>query len=85
MSLTARIGVVIIWIASVFAVASLAAGQLRNEVPVASPSVISGADIGFRIEANRGQTPVGRLVIRVNGQWVEPDWTMKVEKATTPR
>ena len=41
-----------------------------ESVTPVTPSVVSGADIGFRIEGRRGQTPVVTLVIRVNGQWV---------------
>jgi hypothetical protein len=33
--------------------------------------VLSGSDLGFRIEGVRGGKPVGRLVVRQNGQWVE--------------
>lgn len=49
-------------------------------VPVPTPTVISGNDIGFRVEGLRGRTtPVGRLVIRVNGQWVEPELSEPVQ------
>ena len=37
--------------------------------PVQHP-VISGEDLGFRIESMDGNKPVGRLVIRRDGQWV---------------
>jgi hypothetical protein len=33
--------------------------------------VLSGSDVGFRIEGVRGGKPVGRLVVRQNGEWVE--------------
>jgi hypothetical protein len=33
--------------------------------------VLSGSDLGFRVEAMRGGKPVGRLVVRQNGEWVE--------------
>jgi hypothetical protein len=33
--------------------------------------VVSGSDVGFRIVGRRGNTPIGRLVIRQNGEWVE--------------
>src|SRR5678816_4136376 len=36
--------------------------------------VLSGPDFGFRIDPKaqaRGGSPVGQLVVRVNGQWVE--------------
>jgi hypothetical protein len=42
----------------------------RLPVPV-EPQVITGPDIGFRIEGVDGNTPIGRLVVRVNGRWVD--------------
>jgi hypothetical protein len=47
-------------------------GQVVGIQPV-TPTVISGADFGFRVEGNRGGTPVGTLVVKMNGQWVEAD------------
>jgi len=35
-------------------------------------TVVSGSDVGFRIDAWDGDTPVGRWVIRKDGRWVEP-------------
>ena len=43
------------------------------QVQPVTPTVVSGADFGFRIEGNRGGTPVGTPVVRMNGQWVEVD------------
>src|SRR5215207_9842423 len=39
------------------------------------PRVMTGADVGFRVEGLRGNTPVGRIVVRVNGDWVEAELT----------
>lgn len=46
--------------------------QSRAVVPVPEPVIVSGADIGFRIEGHDGTTPVGTLVVRVDGRWVAP-------------
>jgi hypothetical protein len=35
------------------------------------PVVLSGADIGFRMEGRQGSTPVGVLVVHVDGEWRE--------------
>jgi hypothetical protein len=35
------------------------------------PQIISGADIGFRVDLWDGETPVGKIVVRQNGKWVE--------------
>ena len=39
------------------------------------PRVMTGTDIGFRVEGLRGERLVGRLVVRVDGRWVETDLT----------
>jgi hypothetical protein len=63
-------GLVAMWVVSLFAVAAIAMAQTAV-VPLPSPVVLSGADIGFRIEGKQGEHPVGQLVVRINGQWVE--------------
>ena len=32
---------------------------------------VMGANVGFRIEAYKGDTVLGTLVVRVNGKWVD--------------
>jgi hypothetical protein len=71
MSLRARIGLVVVWVASLVAVAALAKAQVRMN-PLPSPVVLSGSDVGFRVEGLMGNTPAGTIVIRVNGKWVAP-------------
>jgi hypothetical protein len=66
---------------ALLAVGAWVYGQTFESQPV-TPTVVSGADIGFRIEGVKGDTPVGTLVIRVNGQWVEPDFGSGVQKLT---
>jgi hypothetical protein len=64
------------WIGSLLLAAGAGAaltaqGQRLPELQVTRP-VLSGADIGFRIEDyNRRGEPIGRLVVRVDGEWVE--------------
>jgi hypothetical protein len=38
-----------------------------------TPKVMTGPDVGFRVEGLRGNTPVGKIVVKVNGEWVEAD------------
>jgi hypothetical protein len=45
-----------------------------------TPTVISGSDLGFRIDSRRGNTPVGVLVVRINGQWVEVESSVGVKR-----
>ncbi len=35
-----------------------------------TPTVISGENFGFRIEGDRGGTPVGQFVVKQDGKWV---------------
>jgi hypothetical protein len=44
--------------------------QVR-EVEVVPPFVVSAANVGFRVEGQRGNTPVGHVVIRkdANSPW----------------
>jgi hypothetical protein len=38
--------------------------------PLNPPVIVSGGDIAFRIEGDRGGTPVGRIVVKQEGKWV---------------
>jgi hypothetical protein len=50
-----------------------AASQWTLIEPV-TPNVVAGENLGFRVEGLRGgSTPVGTVVVRVNGQWVEAE------------
>lgn len=59
-----------LWLLSLVAMAAAVTAQVRPTVPLPEPKILSGADVGFRVEAMHGQTPVGSIVIRVNGEWV---------------
>ncbi len=64
-------------------VGASASAQVVRQTPVDPPIVLSGSEIGFRIVARRGTTPVGSIVVRVNGQWVEADFAGEaIRKAT---
>ncbi len=63
---------IVIGLLSLLVVAVLAS-VLTAQVTRTEPQVLSGSDIGFRIEGTgRSGEPVGTLVIRVNGQWIVP-------------
>ena len=36
-------------------------------------TVIAGNDLGFRVESTRNGIPVGKLVVRINGKWVDAE------------
>jgi hypothetical protein len=47
--------------------------QVIMPQPVVPPLTLSGDDIQFRVTARRGEVAVGRLMVRIDGQWVEAD------------
>jgi hypothetical protein len=47
-----------------------------------APAVISGPDLGFRVDGHSGNTPIGVLVVRINGQWVEVESSVGVKRLT---
>ena len=62
---------VLFWLGSLMAVAvvttTLTVAQVRREVP----RVVSGADIGFRVEGTDASgNASGVFVVRLNGEWV---------------
>jgi hypothetical protein len=67
MSMRARIGFVVVAVLTVIGV--WASAQVFPQ-PVNPPIVLSGSDVGFRITGRKGTTPVGMLVVRVDGNWV---------------
>ena len=64
-----------LWFASLLAVAVLTSGVMfaQNRLLERDYQMVSGADVGFRIEGtDTSGKPIGRWMIRQNGQWVEP-------------
>jgi hypothetical protein len=78
--LATRFTFVVVWIGSLIAVATAAAvlmhAQARQSLPTAP--IISGADIGFRVESQRGDVRYGTLMIRVDGKWIEAGFASKL-------
>ena len=57
---------------SLFAVAAVVKAQVfEMPSPLPEPRIVSGPDFGFRIEADQKGTPIGKLVVRVDGKWIE--------------
>ena len=77
MSVHARVVVVVIWLGSLAGVGVWAQTQPQQRV-------ISGNDLGFRVDGQqRDGTPTGKLVVRMNGQWVEAGFAVGIAKAGT--
>jgi hypothetical protein len=45
-----------------------------------APTIISGPDLGFRVDSRKGNTPVGVLVVRINGQWIGVESSVGVKR-----
>jgi hypothetical protein len=81
MRIRPTVGLVIL-VVSLFAAGLFAAGQQQKPptfalpqmtvVPLTAPVILSGSDVGFRVESYSGKIPVGRVVVFIDGKWVEP-------------
>ena len=80
MSIRTRISLIIV--AVVAAVGVWVSAQVMPS-PVDPPIVVSGSDVGFRISGRKGSTPVGTIVVKVNGQWVDAQLGGVVTKLDT--
>ncbi|MGB7219756.1 MAG: hypothetical protein WBD07_13240 [Vicinamibacterales bacterium] len=47
---------------------------------VREPVVLSGGDIGFQVDSQRGGVPVGKIVVRVDGKWVEAQLSTGIKR-----
>ena len=71
------------WLVSLAVVGGVTSALMRAQAPSQAPPpittqaappevrIVSGADIGFRVEGNKDGRAIGTLVVRINGQWVE--------------
>ena len=48
------------------------------------PVVLAGPDVGFRMTGVKGDTPVGQLVVRINGEWKVVAFGVAAQPATHP-
>jgi hypothetical protein len=66
---------IMLWVASLLVVglASAFAAQGLTQGQLPEPRIISGSDIGFRLESIDPYSgrPAGRLVVQVDGEWIE--------------
>lgn len=76
-------------LALLWALSLIVAGALgisaQSFLMTENQQVVSGADVGFRIERTQNGIPVGRLVVRVDGHWVDTASPVTAIPATTPR
>ncbi len=58
-------------IALILMLVAWASAQVVQPRPVQPPVVLAGADIGFRVEGQKGDAVTGTLVVRVDGKWID--------------
>jgi hypothetical protein len=67
-------------LALLWALSLIAMGEITSSAQRGRPSfnfltesttIISGTDVGFRIERTQDGIPIGKLVVRVDGAWVD--------------
>ena len=63
--------------------AALGYAQARRGESI-SPLIVSGSDMGFRIEGRKGDAVVGRFVVRIDGRWVNVEYAFGPKPATAP-
>ena len=76
-----------LWFASLIAVAVFASGVMRAQTLLLEREyrIVSGADVGFRIEGtDLSGKPVGRWMVRVDGQWVEASTAPVTRRLSQP-
>jgi hypothetical protein len=61
----------LVWVASLLVVATIARAQVYPINPLPEPRVVFGPDFGIRIEGEQNGVPVGTVVVKINGKWVE--------------
>jgi hypothetical protein len=64
-----RVLIVLTMVIVFLAGAAWANAQRQTLTPI-DPTILSGGDIGFRMVGRKGNTVVGSLVVRVNGEWI---------------
>lgn len=63
-----------LWVASLIAVAAFTSAAMLAQTRLSEQfyRVVSGSDVGFRIEGtDAAGKPVGRWMVRFKGEWVE--------------
>jgi hypothetical protein len=70
-----------LWLASLAVVAGFTSALMRAQAAPQVPApytqqppaarIVSGPDIGFRVEGTRDGRALGTLVVRIDGKWIE--------------
>jgi hypothetical protein len=91
MTTSKRIALVSLWALSLIIVGAFAHAQttqprikpVQPGTIIPGATVMSGGDIGFRIQGREGDRVLGTLVVRINGEWVVAEPVGGVKKLTS--
>ena len=63
---------VLLWLVSLVVTAVMTVAVTKAQTRPTDPRILSGPDIGFRLEGTDPRTgnPTGTLVVRIDGNWV---------------
>jgi hypothetical protein len=84
MTSSRRAALIIVWALSLAGVGVWARAEGQPQQPpviTVGPEVVSGENLGFRVHGMRGDTRIGRLVVRVDGKWVDVQFALGVSPA----
>jgi hypothetical protein len=76
-----RVVVFALWVLSIVATGVWVSAQ--SAFQSGEPQVLTGDDIGFRLEGSQANGPRGRFVVRVNGKWVDAQFVVKPTTVTS--
>ena len=76
-----RILLALVWALSLIVVTAIMHAQAPAQRGTNS-TIISGGDLGFRVERQRGDRVVGTFVVRINGNWWDAEPAGRVKALT---
>ena len=84
MRLDVRVGVLGVFLVVMLGLAGWSRAQPAYAARPVPPVVLAGPDVGFRMTGVKGDTPVGQLVVRINGEWKVVEFGVVSQPATHP-
>jgi hypothetical protein len=82
MSFVKTSGVVFLIVLSLIAGTIIGHAQAQRMLKPNNVVVLSGPDIGFRVEGVKESSVAGKFVVRIGGKWVEVDSSFASRPAT---
>ena len=68
--------------AALLGAAALGYAQARPRFDALQPQILSGDDIGFRVERHKGSSVAGRFMVRIEGRWIPAEASFEPRNVT---